>query len=346
MKNIDWDKEMPNVPQNVHNAVLYALENLEEEKRSRKRMFSKRKMVILVAALVAAFGTTAVAAEFFKWNEKAVEYFDVPAETLQDEMVSKGVAKEQNVSATDNGITVTAVQTIKDEHRVYILLDIQANENVIDANGGFGQFELFTKTPDMFVNIGGSFAEGTEEGKLSKQGYYEWDAMIDSEKMLDDDSIMLELNDFCYYTYENGSSGTPHTVEGNWNLEIPLGKETEGLTKIYEVNREVMMSGMPVTVNRVEISPITLQISYKATELDELREQVYGGNEDIHLEEIYVHGFLNKEGEEILCGYGGTIGERNEKGEELLTVGLGTIIDVESVSAVLLGEEKVVVELE
>ena len=118
MKEWRLEQEFPEVPDCVHQTVLETLGQLEEKGRERKPV-KKMKWIILAAALTAAFGLTVAAAELFDWNPAAAENFGEPIKEVQDKLTMDGVAKEQEISATDNGITVTAVQTMNDENVFY-----------------------------------------------------------------------------------------------------------------------------------------------------------------------------------------------------------------------------------
>ncbi len=82
-----WQKEMPEVPANVHEAVLDALETINTEKeidgvKQMSKHKSMRKAFLAAVHAAAMLGTTAFAAELL-WNDKAAEHFNYPSEELQ-----------------------------------------------------------------------------------------------------------------------------------------------------------------------------------------------------------------------------------------------------------------------
>ena len=174
------EKEFPKVPEKIHGMVLETLENLEENPSMKKggntMKIKKRRVIWAAAALAAMFGTTVAAAELFTWNEQATDYFNDPPKEVQNEMVAQGVVMEQNDSVTDQGITVTVKQTVQDDNRLYILLDVQCEEALIDDNCGFDKWNVITKDPEAFNNLGAYFAESDPRGNMEKKtsrGYYE-----------------------------------------------------------------------------------------------------------------------------------------------------------------------------
>lgn len=351
------EKEFPKVPEKVHGMVLETLENLEEDNSSMKKggntmKIKKRRVIWAAAALAAMFGTTVAAAELFQWNEQAADYFNNPPQEVQNEMVAQGVAMEQNDSVTDQGITVTVKQTVQDDNRLYILLDVQCEEALIDNNCTFDKWDVITKDSDAFNNLGASFAESTPIGgkeEKTSRGYYEITGLKTYGREWNEDSITLELGQFSYYTYEGEGDGigTPHVIDGNWKLEIPLGEQTQAVTKVYEPDCPVMVSGMPVTLKRVEISPISTVLVYDLEDVQNVIDTVYADDEDVFLYELQLSGFRYDNGETVENGAGGGMSScwDREAGEDVYKIGLLGMIEPEKVDAVLLGNDMTAVEL-
>lgn len=349
------EKEFPNVPEKIHGMVLETLENLEEENPSVKKggntmKIKKRRVIWAAAALAAMFGTTVAAAELFQWNEQAADYFNNPPQEVQNEMVAQGVAMEQNASVTDQGITVTVKQTVQDNNRLYILLDVQCEEALIDDNSGFDKWNFITKDKFAFDNIGGSFAEGTPTGaeEKSNQAYYEISALKTYGREWNEDSITLDFGEFCYYTYEEGTAGTPHVIDGNWKLEVPLGEQTQAVTKVYEPNSQIMVSGIPVTVKRVEVSPISTVMVYDLNDVQNVIDTAHVGEADVWLYELQLSGFRYDNGETAANGAGGGMSGYwdRDAGEAIYKMGLSGLIEPDRVEAILLGDGMTVVELQ
>ena len=116
--------------------------------------------------------------------------------------------------------------------------------------------------------------------------------------------------------------------------------------QILELNKEVDIAGIPVMVKRVELSPLSLVMVYDMDDLNQLQEALYSGQEDVFIFETQFTGFLDQNGEEIACGWGGMSGDYDFENREIIVqMSLSRFVDVEAVSAVLLGEEKVSVPL-
>lgn len=350
MKKWNFNEEFPEMPMYVHQTVLDTLECLEkkERKKTMKKM-NKTKWLLLAAVLAASFGLTAAAAEFFNWNPKTAETFGEPAKEVQNTLTMEGVAKEQQISVTDNGITITAVQTMNDENVFYALLFVTAEEEIIDGSGYFGNPspQLFTKNPDAFCNIGMGFLS-MPIGEPAKQGYYEIYALKSIWEEWNEESITISLENYSYDVFNSPKEEqigfmdcTSRLIEGKWKLTLPLGKmQTENTVKITEPI-QITMQGVPVTIEELTLTPLAVKINYSLADVERLHKEVYSSMEDAFLQELFISGFVDKNGNKIKCGFTGTSSGRTADGQEILLMGLGQAVNVHDIQAVLLGEEEI-----
>lgn len=349
-------KEVWNMPDSCSAYIEQVFTGLPDKIEGKsQRGFKKKRILILAAALTAVLGTTALASEMFQWNNKAVENFHHPTKEEQDTMTMEGIAREQTVSTADAGITITARQTVQDQNSLYILLDIQAEDKIIDGNGGFdnpdengeyGHPWIFTEEGDAFTNVSMSFTPDTPVfSELSNHGYYEIFAIKDPDREWNEDTVTVNFTEYNYDTYENGNS-IPHKIEGSWELTLSLGEDTKLDTDVYELNRKVDISGVSLTVKRVELSPLSLILVFDLDDMKQIRETFYADQQDVVIYETQFTGFLDRNGEEIDCGWSGMSGKHDlEKGEDIVQLSLNQFVEVDEISAVLLGEEKVPVPL-
>lgn len=340
------------IPASCSEKIEHILHNLPENEREKTRHvhFPKYRAAVLAAALIAVTGMTVAASELFKWDEKAVESFNNPTQEEQDEMTMSGIAKEQEISVTDAGITITAKQTVKDTNYLYILLQIQSDEKIIDGNSMFqmdsqsGEYVPALRVGDenIFDNISMGFSADTPSfAELSNEGYYEIHAMKAMDQEWTDDAITIQFNEYSYYTYENGETN-PHKISGNWMLELPLGEHTNAKPELLKLDKEIDIRGIPVMIKRVELSPLSLKIVFDMDDWNELEEALYAGQEDVFIFETQFTGFLDREGDEIACGWGGMSGDYDFENREIcIHMALSRFVDTEEVGAILLGDEKI-----
>ncbi len=336
--------------------ILTELPDSITEEKNRIKLWRSRKSLLLAAALAALVGTTAMASGLFHWDQRAVENFNQPTEEEQNAMTMEGMAKEQTASVTDAGITVTAKQTVQDKNTLYILLDIRTEEAIIDGNGGFDRSDengeygspwIITENEDALNNVSMGFSPDSPSfAELSDHGYYEISALKSMEQEWTENQITISFTEYSYYTYENGDT-IPHTIKGNWTLVLPLGEDTMLEASVFEPQQPVEIKGIPVRVKRVELSPLSLLLTFDMDDLDKLKEVCDTGEEDIYLMETEFSGFLDRSGEELHAGMGGMSGKYDFENREIIRqIGLDTYVDTDQVKAVLLGEEKTAVELE
>lgn len=353
MRHIRYqEQELPEVPECVHTAILTTLENLEadrnmmkkteymeKQKHSRKTRFSGKKVAVLAAAMTAVLGMTVlVAAAESWWDQRAVEEFGNPAPEMQEQMAEAGVARIQTVSATDAGITVTAVQTLRDANRIYMLFELTAEEAVIDGNSGFSGWKMITDEGrdltdyERGLSGGGGMTDDVATGTLSDQGLYFWDIVMDgSGAGWNGDTLTVRFTDFDYYTYENGPEGTAHKITGSWELVLPL-TDTSELARTFTPEKTVTAAGMPVRLNSVTVTPLTVTLHY---DLEDVEAAGATSAEDYTLSELFAAGVVDRDGNRQE-GIGGITGSRT-KDEEIITCGLSSPVDVDTVQAVLLG---------
>lgn len=351
------EREVWNTPDSCKNYVEQILETLPDTpvKEEKIGMRFQKRSLILAAALAALVGTTVMASGLFVWHEKAAENFGNPTEEEQNAMATEGLAREQHVSVTDAGITITAKQTVQDKNTLYILLDIQAEEAVIDGNGGFdnpkedGTYDkpwLITEQEDAFGNVSMGFTPDTPAFEaLSDHGYYEISALKTIGRAWTEQEVTIQFTEYSYYTYENGDT-VPHTIRGDWTLTLPLGEDTVQNVRVYEPKQPVDICGVSVQVKRVEVSPLSLLLVFDMDDRDRLTETLYPNETDVYLKETQVFGFLDQDGNEIPIRMGGMSGSYDYDSREVtVQMGLGNYLDVEQLDCVLLGEEKVPVPL-
>lgn len=342
MRENKWRKEMPELPKNVHEAVLGALDMIETEKKEEgmipmRKHRSKRKTLLIAALVAAMLGTTAFAAELI-WNSKVTEQFNNPSQEVQQQTMESGVAAIQNASVTDKGVTVTAVQTLQDENRVYLMLKVEAEEAVIDAQATFRGWELHDGEDfDIFDNMGAHWVDESV-GELSKDGYYVIDALKWKKKNWNGDHLQVSLSDFVYYEGEK----TEHHIDGNWELDLIL-TDASALSKTIPVKQQITCKGTSVMVNYVKVSPLSVMVSY--AEEDVLNMEV--AKDDFIIDYLDSIDLVEKDVKEPGDNWRGAASSwGTEEGEYMMMQAVNRILDVEQLDSIILGDGQLVIEVE
>lgn len=297
---------------------------------------------VIFALMLGGGGATAAAAGIYYWNQQTAEHFHSPSAEVVDEMVEKGIVVEQTAVATDEGVTISVVESVRDDNNMYLLLNVETESPILDENSDLRMPEFISDTNDLFNNIGSTLlTDGL--APESSQCYFEIAALKTPEKEWPDE-LTLKFDEFAYYTYENGEE--KHVIEGDWKLTIPLTEDTEAMTYCYELGTDVALAGIPVTVNYVEVSPISMNISLGLDDYERIVKEVYGNAEDTYVTETRLTGVVLEDGTIQQVGSNGSSAyydrDTNEYVDHLF---LSTMIQSERVEAILLGEEQVRVDL-
>ena len=333
MMNKNWNREFPEVPEHVHQTVLSTLAGLDERKGKRVKRMKKSKMIILIAAAVAVLGTTVSAAEIFKWNRRAAEVF-VADEEQQKELVTEQIAQDSSQTVTDNGLTIQAVQTIQDNNCFYALFEIKAEDESIQITQDHSMSFLFD-FPDgesPFGALGWHFVD-EESQAVSNSRYFE---IIGTKTRPESKDLHMKIQ----FTSLNAPGakamdGEP-ILEGNWEFMLDL-HTAESVR--YELNREYKIAGCDVMIRTVELTPISAKLSCDMEDARQL-EKLEGVNLDQtdSLASLWINGIQYQDGTIIEEeGYQEPL-IRFEDGVYEKTARLTTVIDVDKVSTLLVGE--------
>lgn len=330
-----WKERFPGEPEKVHQAVLHTLEALEE--RPGRKHFSYKKILLFAATLTAVLGITAGAAALFSWDERAIEYFGNPSAELQDKMTAGGGALEQDGSYTAEGITVTALQTIQDGRRIYILLKVTSGEHKL-SGGCFNSMRLLTEDGENILNRASRTGCRQTDGSSDREQYLELDVSWDEEWDQSFEKLTVRLDKY----KPNGMAGVPSEsdIAGRWEIPVTVSN-AETMTRVCEPGQELAMYETPLVAKKVVLTPLSVEILFGRVEDGEkieraARESYIPGNEPGVLR---LYGTEDAEGNvtETKKRYSGSL-SRPVEGDWKYDAQFHYIVDVEHVKAILLGD--------
>lgn len=347
----DWKGQFPNVPEQVHRSVVNTLEQLEEKK---KTVSFRKKRLVLAAALVALIGTTAAAAEYVQWHERAVSDLHNPSQEMQNKFTDLGLASNQENAVTVEGVTVTMEQVIQGENTLYFLLKLTAEEPII-GGWGFRDYQLRTEDGEIVQLVPGSlrvafYSDEPDEESLTKEGYLSLTFGSDIAGKLDYERLMVCLTDYIYdtnYIPTESSEELAGKIEGCWELPVTLSPEAaKKLTKVYEMDVEVPLDAKPYKVKEVTITPFSIDMLLEASD-DEEKIQEYAekyeswstGNVMEQRKKAF-QGVKYADGTivDLAWVYSGGMSTSYEKAQSYWHADFMTPIDSENVTALLFGE--------
>lgn len=340
MKKINWDQEFGEVPDMVHRSVLDTLSKLEEQEERKMKRAPKKRMLLLAAALAALVGTTAAAAGLFKWNERAGQVFGADEEA-QNRLTMEQMAQDISDSVTDQGITITAIQTVQDKNRFYALFEVTAKDPDMQITPDQNMMYTmdFEGEEDVFCALGWGFTDETVQ-EISNSRYFE----IYGTKMEgapDTAQMQIHFTALEGAPQEKAGIGEP-LVEGNWDFSLNV-HEAESIR--HELQKEYQIGGYTVKVESVELSPLSLTIVYDGEDIRNMEagEQVCLDQLD-DLPALYPAGVRYSDGTKIAqpC-YPMSEGYTDEEGTHYqITMQFTKVVEADRVDALLMGEDEMI----
>ena len=310
------------------NAMIYNLTAQMKETQPRKR--SSRKLMLVAMAAVMMMATLTGAAVFTRWSKTAQTRYN-PSQDVKEQAEKSGLsvmleetkgAENPNevLSVTDQGITITAVQTIVDNYHAEIIFRIQGFElpedelphvwPVVTIDGdqhfGGGQTGWFydgLTTNDKGETVYASTGlpvQSDEEGCLildmvANDGSLEYTHYISFEETdgrYMGKEIICSFQSVGFQSQEKAGMPIPQ-VEGNWELKWTLTGNSDCIT--VTPNSEIGDSG--VILLEAEIGQKTIRARYQVRDFWE-------GWDELAEFPQRVYGVRMKDGREHICGAG------------------------------------------
>lgn len=316
--------------------MIYNLTAQMKETQPRKR--SSRKLMIVALAATMLLATLTGAAVFTRWSTTAQIRYN-PSEDVKEQAEKSGLSVileetkgEENpdevLSVTDQGITITAVQTIVDNYHAEIIFRIEGFElpeeelphvwPVVSIDGdkhfGGGQTGWFydglttnDKGETVYASTGlpvRSDEEGclildmvTNDGSLEYTHYISF-GETDGRYM--GKEIVCSFQSVDFQSHEKAGMPIPQ-VEGNWELKWTLRGTSDSIT----LTPNCKIGDSDVVLLDVEIGQKTICARYQ------LKEYWEGWDELAEFPQR-VLGVRMKDGSEYRCG-AGTSGFEDEE---------------------------------
>ncbi len=339
MRHVDWKQDYPEVPDLVHRSVLDTLSSLDEQEEIIMKKSSKKRIWLLSAACIALIGTTAAAAEIFQWNERASQVFEADEET-KDELTMNQIAQEVSQSVTDQGLTITAIQTIQDKNRFYALWEVTAEDTntritpdySLDYTLDFGDKE------DPFCALTWGFVDETEQ-EISNTRYFE---IYGTKHEQSEENLIMNLTFTTLRGEPAQKAGEGEVLlSGTWGFTLDVHPYE---MVPYELGGEYQLSGYPVHVLSVSLSPLSMEIIYDGNDVRnmETKEQVNLDQLD-ELTALYPTGVKYQDGTTIEEDLMIPLTEGFGDGEAYyrLLLPFRKIVDPKQVSEILMGEDTI-----
>ncbi len=342
MRHVDWNKEYPEVPKSVHNSVLDALSRLDEQKQEEKTMkkTQKRKILLIAATLTVLIGTTAAASEIFQWNERAGQVFEAD-EATQNELTMDQMAQDVSQSVTDQGITITAIQTIQDKNRFYALFEVKAEdtEQRITADYSMDYTMDLGGKESPFCALGWGFVPQDVQ-EVSNIRYFE---IYGTKNEQSEENLTMNLNFTALRGEPAQKAGEGEILtSGQWNFALDI-RTSKMLS--YTIDTEYELSGESVHIASIALSPLSMEIVYDGSDIRTLEAKQNVSLDQLdELSGIYPTGVRYEDGtvieEELMIPLSEGFEDKEETTYRLL-LPFHKLITPEKVTEILIGESAV-----
>lgn len=359
MSDHNWKNAAPEVPEEFHMKFEETLKQIERQKIIHHKKKSPKMMIrILIAAaiLCSLAVTTIVAGELFQWNDVLKKRLN-PSKEQQESLADQGYIKGIGQSQTQNGVTITLVNTLQDQKLLYALFKIETDDSIsmdetmsfedglnikIDGTSTYDMDELGSRG----AGAGLAYPEGIPDISPHLQ-YYEVSFSYSNDYDLSGKTVQMELKNLT----QGGDKAENEKVvaEGVWKFEWTLD-EILSMTRL-DVNRRCDFGGYEITVEAMEISPLqyTLYLDYEEAMKvyeDERNRFEYNGDDPgmdltgrTHIDQVrYEDGTVVKMDYEFGGGIGGGGESWDEENKTVkISGGFAQAIDVERLEAVHFG---------
>lgn len=339
MDSPDWQTQFPDVPESIHRTIVNTLEGLEERNgnhmKNRKNKKRGKSLLLIAAVLAAALGTTALAAEIFRWNERAKEVF-VADEAAQNRLVSEGNVTGIDRTVTDEGITMELIQTIQDEHYFYALFHVTVGDGVpvLDEDSGLAMELNPNGGENPFTSLEWGFVSNAEQAPGSSR-YFE----INGTKM---EGAAMESGElevvFTELQQNQKNAGAPVDLKtGSWAFTIDM-KQTSAAH--FTPDKEYSLGDSQVKVLSVDLSPLSITITCDGQDIRRMEERagISSGQTDLP-QDLVISGIRYQDGTVVSQGFGvKNYGYSGQDGAFELIQRFTAVVDTEKAQAILMGE--------
>ncbi len=367
IEKLRMDVEIPEVVQKSADEAFDKIREMKKEEKIKsypqnqkqtkeKAKFPKKKAAIIIAAATMAFASISAAAAYLHWSDSLSEGMQITNE-LKQKLEEKHAVAFAMQECKQQGITVTAVQSITDNYCVHIIFKVEGYELEENQEPGFENISV-TVDGKYDFNMGASFYNGLVIGADGKVANADGTPLVENsngsiERYVREDGSMeywvtLYSNTKGYFIdkqihIELQNLGTLAKaqyfpgIEGTWSFDWNL----QGTDSMKESLLHEPLGDTNAIVTKAELTPISMHIEYEFPKqiiieegLNENGETIYT---NMYAEPPMIMGVKMKDGTMYpYLANGGGYGYESED-SDLYTATFATdrVIDVDNVESLL-----------
>lgn len=219
-----------------------------EEKGLHNTRKNKTRKILPFVAVAVMMLAGAVTAAGTKWNTGISEKWRVE-EQQKESLQEEGAVSFAMQSQTQNGITITAEQSVTDNYSVYLGFRVEGYSSEEGLTPTFEEIQINVDGVDG-ANYSTGFNDGLANGEDSGMTY--WVSMTESERgwALGRD-IHVEFKNLCGYDNQSGEVDVNSIITGVWKFDWNL----RGTDQMREWVLEEPLGDSGAVIRRIELSP-------------------------------------------------------------------------------------------
>ena len=264
--------------------------------KNRAGISGKKKLLFLLAATL-IMGTMTAAAVYTRWSTTAQTRYN-PSQDVKEQAEKSGLSvmleetkgaenPSEVLSVTDQGVTITAVQTIVDNYHAEIIFRIEGFDLPENKEPSVLPIVSIDGKQDYYVSQSGWFFEGTTDGSLEYTHYISFQE-TDGRYIGKEIAVTFHSIDF----QSDQKAGMPEPqVEGNWELKWTL----TGTSDSISITPNVKIGDSEVILLDAEIGQKTIRARYQV-------DDYWEGWAEMEEFPQAVCGVRMKDGSEHICG--------------------------------------------
>ena len=265
---------------------------MQTRKEQSMHQSTKRKLVMIALAAALALITLTGAAVFTRWSKSAQNQYR-PSQEIREQAEKSGLSvmleetkslenPTEELSVTDQGITVTAVQSIVDKYSTMVVLRIDGFD-LPDGEKPSLSISSAEITDVHTIIPPGRFYDGITTDETGRPVYadgsrviYDADGTAVPRYAAQDGSLEYYTifsfsngenpvgKDISVHITEIGTETNPSLVRGDWELSWTLS----GTPDVRHCPLDTVIGNTDVTLLETEISPISIFAAYKMDNAD------------------------------------------------------------------------------
>ena len=227
------------------------------------KRYRKKFVLVLAAAIVLAITGLAAIAATCNWHEKLIEYFN-PTQQQMEQL--QGMIDTPQATAADDGVTVNILQTIADNHGVYVLYEIKgSNDMAIDDTISWEFMNLHIEYSNRDKKVG---TGGYAYNKILDYDYNKCTALYIRAGIgeISDQKLQFELSGLRKAEFNTTEDKCTFTKLSDCNFNIEWDFKYENSGESFMVNREFNNGNN--TLTQIDISPISLWITVTGEQME------------------------------------------------------------------------------